>query len=214
LTRPLSTGILPLDIASEPPSPPIKALDEAGHVLYLGTFSKCLSPGLRVGWLVAPRPVVEAATLLRRVADLQPNTLGQHLVVEFARRGWLDEHVTAVRAAYADRCQALDAALRRHLPSDARWHTPGGGLFLWLELPEHVAAHELLSKTGQQGVVFLPGRFLYPTNGRRNVCRLNFSVPDREAIKRAAAVMGQAVRELMRAEAETGAEQSVSGSIV
>lgn len=193
----------------EPPPPPIKALDDAGHVLYLGTFSKCLSPGLRVGWLVAPQPVAKLATLLRRATDLQPNTLGQHLVIEFARRGWLDEHVAAARASYANRCQAMDAALRRHLPRGAKWHTPGGGLFLWLELPEQVAAHELPSETGQQGVVFLPGRFLYPTNGRQNVCRLNFSVPDEESIERAVAVLGSALCKLLCREVGVVAEQTL-----
>ena len=198
----------------EPPPPPIKALDHCGHVLYLGTFSKCLSPGIRVGWLAAPQPMVELAIQLKVLADLHTNTMGQYLMVEFAQRGWLDEHVAMVRATYAARCQAMDAALRRHLPRSAKWNTPGGGLFLWLELPEQVTAHDLLIETGRRGVAFLPGHLLYPANGRRNVCRLNFSATDQETIERGVAVLGSALRQLMRRRAETPAEQTTVSPIV
>lgn len=182
----------------EPPPPPIKALDERGHVIYLGTFSKSLAPGLRVGWLVAPRPVVDMALLLRRVADLQSNTAGQYLVVEFARRGWLDEGIALARTIYGARCRAMDEALRQHMPRGVEWLVPGGGLYLWLRLPEGVDGHRLLQEAGREGVVFLPGRVFYPSAGPRNVCRLNFTWVPEEAIERGMAILGRALRKQMR----------------
>jgi DNA-binding transcriptional MocR family regulator len=198
----------------EPPPPPIKALDRHGHVLYLGTFSKNLAPGLRVGWLVAPSPVIERAALLNGVAELHPNTVGQHLVVEFAQRGWLEELIAQARTAHKARCQAMDAELRRHRLPGMRWTVPGGGLFLWLQLPEQVDAQDLLAETAQRGVVFLPGSLMYPADGPRNVCRLNFSIPDREAIKQGIATITDALRKLPRRPTETPEEHMVAGPIV
>ncbi|MBC7223269.1 MAG: PLP-dependent aminotransferase family protein [Anaerolineae bacterium] len=186
----------------EPPPPPIKSLDEGGHVIYLSTFSKCLAPGLRIGWLTAPRPVVDMALLLRRVADLQSNTAGQYLVLEFAQRGWLDEGIALARQVYGARCQAMDEALRRHMPPGARWHRPGGGLFLWLELPKGVAASRLLDLSGKEGVIFLPGQVLYPAQGPRNVCRLGYTDLSEEEIARGVAILGRALRKLLRSERE------------
>ncbi|MGQ9595637.1 MAG: MocR-like pyridoxine biosynthesis transcription factor PdxR [Anaerolineae bacterium] len=182
----------------EPPPPPIKALDKRGHVIYLGTFSKSLAPGLRVGWLVAPRPVVDMALLLRRVADLQSNTAGQYLVVEFARRGWLDEGIALARATYGARCQALDEALRQQMPRDVEWQTPQGGLYLWLRLPEGMDAHRLLQEAGREGVVFLPGRVLYPDLGPSNVCRLGYTALKEEEIVRGVGILARSVRRLLQ----------------
>jgi DNA-binding transcriptional MocR family regulator len=198
----------------EPPPPPIRALDDHGHVLYLSTFSKTLAPGLRVGWLMAPSPVVERAALLNGMAELHPNTVGQHLVVEFAQRGWLEEQIGQARTTYKTRCQVMEDALKRHRQLGLRWTAPEGGLFLWLQLPEQVSAQDLLAKTMQQGVVFLPGSLMYPADGRRNVCRLNFSIPDNEAIQQGIGTMGGALRQLLRRPVETPEEQAVSGPIV
>ncbi len=198
----------------QPPPPPIKTLDQHGHVLYLSTFSKSLAPGLRVGWLAAPGPLVERAALLNRVTELQPNTVGQHLVVEFARQGWLAEQIELARSVYRERCQTMDAALRRHRLPGMYWIVPQGGLFLWLQLPEQVDAQDLLIETGKQGVVFLPGSPMYPTSGPRNVCRLNFSMLDQEAIERGIATIAAVAKQLLRKPAETSDERVVTSPIV
>jgi DNA-binding transcriptional MocR family regulator len=198
----------------EPPPPPIKALDRHGHVLYLSTFSKNLAPGLRVGWLAAPEPLVEQAALLNRVTELQPNAVGQHLVAEFVRQGWLEEQIDLARSTYQARCQGMDAALRRHRLSGLRWTPPEGGMFLWLHLPEQIDVRDLLVETGRRGVVFLPGSLMYPTGGPRNVCRLNFSVPDRDAIEQGIATIVTALKQLLRRPAEASDETVVAGPIV
>lgn len=198
----------------EMPPPPIKALDRHGYVLYLGTFSKNLAPGLRVGWLVAPSPVIERAILLNQVTELQPNTAGQHLVVEFARRGWLEEQIAQARSIYGTRCQAMDAVLRRHRLPGLRWTVPKGGMFLWLQLPEQVDAQVLLTETGRRGVVFLPGALMYPGDDPRNVCRLNFSVPDRPSIEQGIATIVAALRQLLKKPAEASTGQAATRPIV
>ena len=196
------------------PPPPIKALDRHGYVLYLGTFSKNLAPGLRVGWLMAPSPVIERAILLNQVTELQPNTAGQHLVVEFAQRGWLEEQIAQARSVYGARCRSMDAALRRHRLPGLRWAVPRGGMFLWLQLPEQVDAQVLLAETGQRGVVFLPGSLMYPTDGPRNACRLNFSMPDQPAIEQGIATIAAALRQLLKKPAEASEGHMVTGPIV
>ena len=198
----------------EPPPLPIKALDRHGHVLYLSTFSKSLAPGLRVGWLVAPGPVVERAALLNGMAELHPNTVGQHLVVEFARRGWLEEQIAQARTTYKARCQAMIAALQHHRLRGMCWAEPGGGMFLWLQLPEQVDAQDLLAETVRQGVAFLPGSLMYPADGPHNVCRLNFSVPDETAIEQGIATIVTAARQLLRRPAGAPEGQVVISPIV
>ena len=197
-----------------PPPPAIKALDRHGHVVYLSTFSKSLAPGLRVGWLVAPAPLVERAVTLNRVTELQPNTIGQHMVVEFARRGWLEEQIESARSTYSARCRIMDAALQRHRLPGVRWAVPEGGMFLWLCLPEPVNGCDLLVETGQRGVTFLPGSLMYPGGGPGNVCRLNFSVPDEAAIERGIATIAAALNHLLRRPAETPDERMAAGPVV
>lgn len=196
------------------PPAPIKSLDDSGHVIYVSTFSKCFSPGLRVGYIVAPQPVIEAATLIRKMADLAPNTLGQYLIVEFAQRGWLDEHIDNIRAKYAARCRAMDAALKQHFPPGAKWQKPAGGIFMWVELPEPITSQDLLSETVKRQVGFLPGSLMFVDNVRRNGCRLNFSWNVEKDIERAISVMGSSLRQLLRHQAKEPAEKTGVDSIV
>ena len=198
----------------QPPPPPLRALDRSGHVLYLGTFSKTLAPGLRVGWLAAPEPLIQQAVLLNRVTELQPNTAGQHLVVEFACQGWLDDQIERARVAYAARCRAMDRALRSSRLPDLHWAAPEGGMFLWLQLPPQVDAQELLAETGRRGVVFMPGAPMYPADGPRNVCRLSFSTPDQQSVERGVAALLTALRQLLRRPAEAPDERMAAGPIV
>ncbi len=197
----------------EPPPVTLRAQDDSGHVLYLGTVSKILAGGLRVGWLVAPRPIATLASRLKGLSDSQSASLSQHVLAEILERGWLDEHVTASKAVYAARCRAMDAALQRHLPRDATWSTPRGGMFTWVELPGQVAAQDLLSAAGPRGVVFLPGHLLYPAGGPANTCRLNFSAPDETEIERGVEVIGSTLRQMMRRRTQKSAEAAAIGPI-
>jgi DNA-binding transcriptional MocR family regulator len=197
-----------------PPPPPLRALDHHGHVLYLGTFSKILAPGLRVGWIAGPGPLLERAALLNQVTELQPNSVGQHLVAEFARQGWLEALIERARHTYYARCRTMDQALRRHRLPDTHWSLPQGGMFLWLHLPQQVDGEELLEETGRQGVIFLPGGLMYPSGSPRSECRLNFSVPTEREIKQGIATLAATLKDVLRRPAGTSGRSMPPDPIV
>ncbi|MGC4116295.1 MAG: PLP-dependent aminotransferase family protein [Myxococcales bacterium] len=177
--------------------PSMQALDEEGLVLGLGTFSKILCPGLRVGWVAAPRPLRDKLVILKQGADLHTSTLDQLLVARFAQDVGFERNVATVCDAYRVRRDAMLLALGRQMPAGTSWTRPQGGLFLWLRLPEGVSARELLSRSLELGVAFVPGGAFFPNGGSENTARLNFSnmAPERiaEGIQRLASALRQQV---------------------
>jgi 2-aminoadipate transaminase len=140
------------------PLPPLYALDGGEYVVYLGTFSKILSPGLRLGWTAAPRPVLEKLNLGKQGADLCSSTFGQHFVIEyFARRDWRDL-LGSLRELYRRRRDTMLDALAEHFPREAQWTRPGGGLFIWATLPDCIDTTDLLARALREQVAFVPGR--------------------------------------------------------
>lgn len=146
-----------------------------GDVLYLGTLSKTLAPGLRVGWVVAPQELIEKLVILKQGCDLHTSSFCQQVAYETARGGFLDGHVRVLRSIYGERRDAMLAALERHFPPSARWTHPSGGLFLWVTLPAGVDSAELLEEALQHDVAFVPGRACFPDGAGRETLRLNFS---------------------------------------
>ena len=169
-----------------------------GGVLYLGTLSKVLAPGLRVGWIVAPEVVIDKLVQLKQGADLQTSTFGQMVAYEAARGGFLDRHVRLIRRVYGERRDAMLRALERHLPPEVRWTRPEGGLFLWLTLPSRADSASLFDEALAQGVAFVPGRPFSPSGGGASNVRLNFSycTPERieEGIRRLGGVLARGLR--------------------
>jgi 2-aminoadipate transaminase len=155
--------------------------DAGGGVIYLGTLSKVLSPGLRLGFVVAPEPVIEKLVQFKQGADLQTASFNQMLAYEVARGGFLDGHVRRLRRAYGERRNAMLAALERHFPKAVRWTRPDGGLFLWVTLPESLDAALLLEEALREKVAFIPGAPFHADGRGSNTLRLNFSycAPDR-----------------------------------
>jgi len=159
-----------------------------GNVIYLSTFSKTLAPGLRLGWIVAPREVISKLVQLKQGADLHTSTFVQMIAYEVARDGFLDEHVRLIREVYGERRNIMLQALDEFFPHEVTWTNPHGGLFLWVTLPEGCDCNEVLKAAIKENVAFVPGDCFYPgTEGNRNL-RLNFSnaMPDqiREGIRR------------------------------
>jgi len=183
----------------DPPPPPIKSLDRQGHVLYLSTFSKILFPGIRLGWLAAPRPVVDRLAAVKQYTDLHTNTLAQWALAEFIREGWLEEHVASLRREYPRRCRAMQEALREQVPRGLRWNEPAGGFYLWCHLEEGLRAKELLAEAAARGVVFVVGEAFHADGGGQDAFRLNFTYHDeqglREGIRRLAKGLGVLMRE-------------------
>ncbi|NTU81784.1 MAG: PLP-dependent aminotransferase family protein [Chloroflexales bacterium] len=161
---------------------PLAALDiamhgEPRHVVYLGTLSKLLAPGLRVGWIVAPRPLLDQLVMLKQGLDLHTGSMAQAVAYYACRDGLLDQHIPRIRALYGERRDAMLAALagERAMPAGTRWTRPGGGMFLWLTLPEQIEAEALLERALAQKVAFVPGHQFHPGGGGANTMRLNFS---------------------------------------
>lgn len=165
-----------------------------GRVLYLGTLSKTLAPGLRIGWVVAPEEVIVKLAQMKQGADLHTSTFAQMVAYETARGGFLDRHVRRIRAVYGARRDAMLQALARHFPAGVRWTRPQGGLFLWVTLPEGADAAALLPLALTEKVAFVPGSAFHPRGGGGNTFRLNFSYCSPEVIEEGIGRLGAVLR--------------------
>ena len=182
--------------------PPILALEiarkgtiDACRTIYTGSFSKTLSPGLRLGWVCAARPVIAQMVLIKQASDLHTPSINQMVVNTVARSGF-DAHVKTIRNAYRNRRDHMLAALKAHMPDGVDWTRPEGGMFIWLTLPKHIDGTELLAKSLQSArVAFVPGQAFFADRSGENAIRLNFSLADGdmidEGIKRLGALINK-----------------------
>jgi len=179
------------------PLPTLRSLDGGEFVIYLGTFSKILSAGIRLGWAVAPRPVLEKLALGKQGTDLCSSTLGQVWVAEYFRAGDWEGYLGVLRDLYARRRDVMLAALEEHFPPEATWTRPRGGLFLWATLPDYLDTTDLLARALREDVAFVPGRAAYLDGRGGSSMRLNFSgVGDdeiREGVRRIGRVISEQV---------------------
>ena len=164
--------------------PPILALEVArrgsidcARTIYCGTFSKVLSPGLRVGWIVAPRPMIRRLVLVKQASDLNSSNINQMVMHRLAETAF-GIKVESAREHYRRRRDAMLAALERHMPQGVTWTRPGGGLFVWVRLPEGVDAASLLDRAvNEENVAFVPGAAFFFDGRGRNTLRLSYSLP-------------------------------------
>jgi len=177
-----------------PPPAPLASRWSEG-VVYLGSFSKVLAPGLRLGYVVAPKPLVPKLLQAKQAADLHTPSFNQRLVCEVIRHGFLHEHVPTIRARYKAQRDAMRAALEHHLGATCRWTVPSGGMFFWLELPEGVDAMQLLPHAVQRGMAFVPGAAFYADAPRPNTLRLSFVTVAPDRIEQGIALLAQALKE-------------------
>jgi 2-aminoadipate transaminase len=173
--------------------PPLAALDDAGVVIHLGTFSKTLAPGMRLGWLVGPPDLVRAVTIVKQAADLHTATLSQRAAAALLERFDYDAHLAVLRRTYAERCEAMLGALERHLPPGSRWTRPDGGLFIWAELPSGLRADDLFAEALREKVAFVPGSAFFAESPRHETLRLNYSNRSIELIEEGIARLGRVV---------------------
>ena len=177
-----------------PPPPPIAGRHPASSI-YLGSFSKVLAPGLRLGYVVAPREVYPKLLQAKQAADLHTPGFNQRVVHEVIRDGFLDTHVPTIRERYRARRDAMAAALQRHLPPGCRWNVPVGGMFFWVELPAGVDAMTLLPRAVERGMAFVPGAPFFADHPQANTLRLSFVTVAPEQIERGVELLAQALKE-------------------
>ena len=175
--------------------PSLKALDEDDRVLYQSTFSKALFPGLRVGYLVVPPPVLRQLVLAKQSADLHANSFSQYLLERFVSEGHFATHLETIRAAYRRRRDVMANALRQDPSLGVEFSVPRGGFYIWCRIPDGVEQSVLLAGAAARGVVFLPGRACFATDPLAQYIRLNFSHASEEAIKIGIERLLDAVRE-------------------
>jgi 2-aminoadipate transaminase len=177
------------------PLPPLYSLDGGVYVMYLGTFSKILSPGIRLGWVVAPPPVLEKITIGKQEADLCTSTLSQLLLqAYFEQANWRD-YVTSLTEIYRRRRDTMLEALEEHFPHQAEWTRPRGGLFVWATLPDFIDTNDLLARALRDNVAFVPGAGAFLDGRGHNAMRLNFSGSDEDAIREGIRRIGKVVEE-------------------
>ena len=172
------------------PPPPLKA--SAGDAaIYLGSFSKVLAPGLRLGYVVAPRVLYPKLLQAKQAADLHTPGFNQRVVYEVIKDGFLRDHVPTIRARYKLQRDAMAAALKTHMPAGCRWNTPVGGMFFWLNLPPHIDATALLPQAVAAGMAYVPGTTFFPHGGHANTLRLSFVTATPAQIEQAVAMLGR-----------------------
>ncbi len=174
----------------EAPPAPLAARWPEG-VVYLGSFSKVLAPGLRLGYIVAPRAIYPKLLQAKQAADLHTPGYNQRVVHAVIEHGFLDTHVPTIRARYASQRDAMRAALERHMPAGCHWNAPRGGMFFWVTLPDGVDATALLPHAVDEGVAFVPGAAFYATDPSVNTMRLSFVTSTPEQIDRGVAAIAR-----------------------
>ena len=178
-----------------PPPAPLSALNPEG-CLYLGSFSKILAPGLRLGFVVAPAAVYPKLLQAKQAADLHTPSFNQRVVAEVLRDGFIDRHVPTIRALYKRQCRTMVEALQHEMAGlDVRWNEPDGGMFLWVRLPEGLNAIDLLPRAVARGVAFVPGSAFYASEADARTLRLSFVTASAEQIRTGVALLAQAIRE-------------------
>lgn len=186
---------------------PYGALDYAGqplptllsmapdHVVHLGSFSKVLAPGLRVGYIVAPEELHFKLVQAKQATDLHTPSFTQRIVHEVVKDGFLDTHVPTIRALYRDQCQAMLAALERYMPDGVTWNRPEGGMFIWVALPAGIDSMKLLEAAVAQNVAFVPGGPFFANDAQHNTLRLSFVTVPPAKIDEGVARLAALIRE-------------------
>jgi 2-aminoadipate transaminase len=188
---------------------PYGALDYAGaplptmlsmapdHIVHLGSFSKVLSPGMRVGYIIAPEELHFKLVQAKQATDLHTPSLTQRIVHEVVKDGFLETHIPKIRALYRDQCTAMLASLEKHMPAGVEWNRPEGGMFVWVKLPQHIDTMKLLEQSIEQHVAFVPGGPFFANEAEHNTLRLSFVTVPPAKIDEGVAKLGALIRALV-----------------
>lgn len=164
-------------------------------IIEMGTFSKLISPGLRIGWIFMSQDVIRLFEKMKEGADLHTNTFAQFVVYEYIKAGNLDKHIQLIKSEYSNRRKVMIESLKKYCSEFVRWTKAEGGLFLWVFLPENVSATELLKKALEKKVAYVPGKPFYVHGDTDNTMRLNFSNASPEKIEEGIKRLGKVFEE-------------------
>ena len=167
-------------------------------VIYLGSFSKVLTPGIRLGYVVAPTPLIRKLEQAKQAADLHTSQLTQMVVYQTIKDGFLSQHIPSIRTLYANQCQVMLDAMEEFFPAGVRWNKPEGGMFIWVTLPEHIDSMQLLDEAVQKGVAFVPGAPFYANEPERNTLRLSFVTVPPEKIRHGIEMLAGLIKDKLR----------------
>jgi 2-aminoadipate transaminase len=183
-------GLLRFEGKSVPPM----ASSGSRHVVYLGTLSKIVSPGIRVGWAYGPPPIIDRLATLKQGADLCSSALNQMFAEEYIRLGYWEKNLDVLKRVYLSRRNAMLSALEKNFPEGSRWTRPEGGLFIWVTLPEFLDTEKMLPLAINQKVAYVPGTAFYADGTGANQMRLNFSYANEELIAEGIKRLGKVIR--------------------
>jgi 2-aminoadipate transaminase len=179
------------------PQPPLAAMDKDGLVIYLSTFSKTLSPGMRLGWVAASKEIIQALVIAKQATDLHTNTIEQRAAARLLADFDYDGHVAELCSVYGERCAAMIEAIENCFPEQCCSTRPQGGLFLWVELPANIRSEDLFEDALRNGVAFVPGTPFFADKPRHNYARLNFSNRPPDVIKKGIEIIANALKRRM-----------------
>jgi 2-aminoadipate transaminase len=182
-------------ISFEGPMPtPLKGLDKSGRVMYTSTFSKIVSPGMRIGWLVAHSEFIAKMVEAKSNISISTALPSQWVAAKLFEKGVVDQQITKMVKVYRKKRDVMLEAMDASFPEEARWNRPKGGLFLWVTLPGHVNATEMLMEAVQRGVAYIPGSNFYTTDTHNHI-RLNYSHPSIPDITEGIQILGSLLKE-------------------
>ncbi len=168
-----------------------------GGVIYMGSFSKILTPGIRLGYIVAPVALTRKLEQAKQATDLHTSQLTQMAVYEVIKDGFLDAHIPEIRKLYSEQCHAMLNALEKYFPAGVQWTRPEGGMFVWVTLPEHIDASKLVDEAIAQHVAFVPGAPFYANDPARNTLRLSFVTVPQDRIRTGVEILGKLIKSKM-----------------
>jgi 2-aminoadipate transaminase len=175
--------------------PPLKKYLPYNSIL-LGSFSKIIAPGLRLGWVAAQKEIIEKMVIAKQATDLHSNFLSQRIIYQFLLDHDLDRHIEKVSLDYKTKCGLMLKAMEKYFPDDSRWTEPEGGMFIWVTLREKMNAYDFLRQAAEQKIAFVPGKTFYTGEGGENTMRLNFTNSTAEQIDEGIRKLGNILRDI------------------
>ncbi|MDD5502823.1 MAG: PLP-dependent aminotransferase family protein [Candidatus Thermoplasmatota archaeon] len=184
------------------PLPPIKSFDKGGRVIYLGTFSKVLAPGFRIGWIIAPKKILDRFVMLKQSTDLCTNVFAQHVAYEYLRGGYIDEQIKSIRKLYKRKRDIMVQEMQKNFPKGVTWTVPKGGMFLWVTLPEGTDTRRMFAHSIEKKVAYVIGDAFYPDGDDTRSMRINFTYSSDEEIIEGIKRLSEIIKDEMKRSSE------------